>query len=48
MVELGADRLVEVGPGTTLTALASRIAPDLATQHIAAPGDLAVGAGAHP
>jgi [acyl-carrier-protein] S-malonyltransferase len=40
MVELGADELVEVGPGTTLTALVSRIAPDLTTRNIATPADL--------
>ncbi len=41
MVAAGADILVEVGPGTTLTSLAARISPGLATRNVADPGDVA-------
>jgi [acyl-carrier-protein] S-malonyltransferase len=47
MIDLGADELVEVGPGTTLTALSSRIAHDLPTRNISTPSDLETHAKAH-
>lgn len=40
LVELGADHVVEVGPGSTLTGLVRRIAPDVRTTTVAAPADL--------
>lgn len=40
LVELGVDTIVEVGPGTTLTGLVRRIAPDIRTINIAVPEDL--------
>lgn len=40
LVELGADHVVEVGPGTTLTGLVRRIAPDVKTTNVATPLDL--------
>lgn len=42
---LGADTVVEAGPGTTLTSLTKRIAPDLTTRSVAAPDHLPLGAG---
>jgi [acyl-carrier-protein] S-malonyltransferase len=40
LVELGAGTLVEVGPGTTLSGLAKRCVPDVATRNIGSPADL--------
>ncbi|MEJ7583394.1 MAG: ACP S-malonyltransferase [Acidimicrobiales bacterium] len=40
LVAMGVDRVVEVGPGTTLTSLVARIAPDLSVRHIAGPTDV--------
>ena len=40
MVDLGADELIEVGPGTTLTALASRIDAELGTRNVSTPDGL--------
>lgn len=40
LAELGATAFVEVGPGTTLTGLAKRAAPDVALANIAVPTDL--------
>lgn len=42
---LGANTVVEAGPGTTLTSLTMRIAPDLATRSVASPDHLPLGAG---
>jgi hypothetical protein len=47
MIDLGADELVEIGPGTTLTALSSRISPDLTTRNVAVPADLSIGVEVH-
>lgn len=44
-VGLGAEALVEVGPGTTLASLAKRIAPDLEVRSVATPADVPVGSG---
>lgn len=41
MVELGAARFVEVGPGEVLTGLVKRIVPDAATLNIRTPDDMA-------
>jgi len=41
MVAAGADTLLEVGPGTTLTSLAARIAPEVVTRNVSGPGDVA-------
>ena len=38
--ELGADSLVEVGPGNVLTGLARRTLPGLAVRNVATPGDV--------
>lgn len=40
LVELGADRIIEVGPGRTLTGLVRRIAPDVETLTVSTPDDL--------
>lgn len=40
LIELGADRIVEVGPGRTLTGLVRRIAPDVETLAVSTPEDL--------
>ena len=42
LVDLGARTLVEVGPGTTLTAMAKRALPDIGRVNIAVPSDLPV------
>lgn len=42
LVGLGADTIIEVGPGTTLTGLTRRIAPAVTTRHLAVPADLPV------
>lgn len=42
LVELGADTIIEVGPGTTLTGLIKRIAPDVAVRSVSAPHHLPV------
>jgi len=39
---LGVDRVVEIGPGSTLTGLVRRIAPAVETINVAVPADLAV------
>lgn len=44
MVGLGADRLIEIGPGSTLNGLAKRIVPDTPTASIDTPEDLMTGA----
>jgi [acyl-carrier-protein] S-malonyltransferase len=44
VVELGADRLIEIGPGSTLNALAKRIVPDTPTSSIETPEHLMTGA----
>jgi [acyl-carrier-protein] S-malonyltransferase len=41
MVEAGAGRALEIGPGTVLTGLARRINPALAMANVAAPEDIA-------
>ncbi len=40
LVALGATTIIEVGPGTTLTGLVKRIAPDVATQSVSSPDQL--------
>ncbi len=40
LTSLGADTIVEVGPGTTLTGLVKRIAPDVATRSVSSPDHL--------
>ncbi|MGI8756307.1 MAG: ACP S-malonyltransferase [Acidimicrobiales bacterium] len=40
LVELGADTIIEVGPGTTLTGLVKRIAPDVTVRSISSPDHL--------
>ena len=42
LVSLGADTIVEVGPGTTLRSLTKRIAPEVALRSVSVPEDLAV------
>lgn len=42
LVALGADHIVEVGPGSTLTGLVRRIAPEVRTTNVAEPTDLGV------
>ncbi|QXC61467.1 ACP S-malonyltransferase [Aquihabitans sp. G128] len=42
LVAMGADTVIEVGPGTTLTGLVKRIAPDVTTRSVATPDDLPV------
>jgi [acyl-carrier-protein] S-malonyltransferase len=42
LVALGASAVVEVGPGTTLTSLVTRIDPNLGIRNIASPDDLAL------
>jgi [acyl-carrier-protein] S-malonyltransferase len=44
VVDLGAGRLVEIGPGATLNALAKRIVPDTPTSSIETPEHLMTGA----
>lgn len=44
LVEMGADHIVEVGPGSTLTGLVRRIAPDVRTSTIGSPADLVAAA----
>jgi [acyl-carrier-protein] S-malonyltransferase len=44
VVDLGAARLIEIGPGTTLNGLAKRIAPDTPTSSIETPEHLMTGA----
>ena len=41
-VTLGADCLIEVGPGTTLTSLAKRAFPDVSLRNISIPADLSL------
>jgi len=43
LVDRGADTILEAGPGTTLTGLAGRIAPDVNARSIAAPDQLPLG-----
>lgn len=45
LIARGADTVIEAGPGTTLTGLVRRIAPEVATCSVAAPDQLPVGAG---
>lgn len=40
LVQLGADTIIEVGPGTTLTGLVRRIAPDIDVRSVSAPEHL--------
>jgi [acyl-carrier-protein] S-malonyltransferase len=40
MMEGGAGRFVEIGPGAVLTGLVKRIAPEVETANVAEPGDL--------
>ncbi len=40
LVGLGADTIVEVGPGTTLTGLVKRIAPDVTARSLSSPDQL--------
>jgi [acyl-carrier-protein] S-malonyltransferase len=40
LVAVGADTLLEVGPGTTLTSMAKRAHPDLILRNFATPADL--------
>lgn len=40
LVELGADTFVEVGPGSTLSGLVRRIAPEVEVRTVATPADL--------
>ena len=40
LVELGATTFVEVGPGTTLSGLIRRIAPDAEVRSVQTPADL--------
>jgi [acyl-carrier-protein] S-malonyltransferase len=40
MIEGGVDRFVEIGPGSVLTGLVKRIAPDVETANVAEPGDI--------
>ncbi|MCU1498929.1 MAG: fabD [Acidimicrobiales bacterium] len=40
LVALGADTIVEVGPGTALTGLVRRIAPDVTARSVSTPDDL--------
>lgn len=42
LVSLGADTIVEVGPGTTLSGLVRRIAPDIVVRSVATPDQLLV------
>jgi len=42
LVSAGAETVLEVGPGTTLTSLVARIAPDVATANVAGPADVGV------
>jgi [acyl-carrier-protein] S-malonyltransferase len=44
VIQLGAERLIEIGPGTTLNALAKRIVPDTSTSSIETPEHLMTGA----
>ncbi len=44
LVALGADTVIEVGPGSTLAGLVRRIAPELSLRSVATPGDLPVAA----
>lgn len=44
LVALGADTVVEAGPGTTLTGLTRRIAPAVATRSVATPDELPLAA----
>ncbi|MGN6694548.1 MAG: ACP S-malonyltransferase [Aquihabitans sp.] len=43
LTSLGADTILEVGPGTTLTALTARIAPQAVARSIASPDQLPLG-----
>lgn len=40
LVALGADTIIEVGPGRTLTGLIKRIAPDIEVRNVSTPADL--------
>lgn len=42
LVELGADSFLEVGPGSTLSGLVRRIAPEVEVRTVATPADLAL------
>lgn len=42
LVHLGADTIIEVGPGTTLTGLTKRIAPDVTARSVSTPEHLPV------
>jgi len=41
LVELGADRFLEIGPGAVLSGLARRTVPEVGTRTVATPGDAA-------
>jgi [acyl-carrier-protein] S-malonyltransferase len=41
LIQAGVDRFVELGPGTTLTAMGKRINPDVAWTSVAGPTALA-------
>jgi len=47
LVGLGADTIVEVGPGTTLAGLVRRIAPEVTVRNVATPAEAAAVAEAH-
>jgi [acyl-carrier-protein] S-malonyltransferase len=40
LVELGVDKVVELGPGAVLTGMVKRIAPDVARVSVASPDDV--------
>ena len=45
LVASGADTIIEVGPGTTLTGLTSRIAPEVTARSVSTPDQLPLGTG---